>query len=345
MSHQHLAAILPAKGSRLEVTNRPTPSPGPDDLLIEVKAIAVNPIDWYQRDMGFPPIAAYPAVVGSDIAGIVISAGSSVSSATLKPGTRVSAFAPSFFKQGEPDYGALQTRVLVPAANAAPIPAKMSFTEASILPMAVATVWSGWYSIGIARDTAYTAADRKGMLVWGGTSSVGSAAIQIAKLMGFTVYATASEKNHEYLKTLGASKLFDYKSEDVVKDIVQAAKEDGVIISSGFDAAGQFRECVEVLKESKGEGAAKLASAIPLRDDSPTTEGVDAKFVSAPADEKARNEHFHFVFNVWLKEKLENGEFVPSPKLKVIEGGLNGANAALDELKGGVSGVKLVLEV
>lgn len=53
---------------------------------------------------------------------------------------------------------------------------------------------------------------------------------------------------------------------------------------------------------------------------------------------KERTEHFHFVFNVWLKEKLEKGEFVPSPKIQVVEGGLEGANKGLDELKKGVSG-------
>ena len=187
MSSQHLAAILPSKGSRLEVTYRLTPTPGPSDLLIAVKAIAVNPIDHYQRDRGLPPIAAYPAVIGSDIAGTVISAGSNVSSGAPKPGTRVTAFCPAYYVQGAPDYGALQTRALVPAVSAAPIPQGMSFRDASILPLAVLTVWSGWYSIGLARDTAFTPADKQGMLVWGGASSIGSAAIQVAKLMGFTV--------------------------------------------------------------------------------------------------------------------------------------------------------------
>jgi hypothetical protein len=102
---------------------------------------------------------------------------------------------------------------------------------------------------------------------------------------------------------------------------------------------------LEILKQLKGEETAKLASAIPLSEDSPKMEGVEVKFVAAPRDAKERTEHFHFVFGVWLKKKLEAGEFVPSPKVKVIEGGLESANKGLDELKKGVSGVKLVLEV
>lgn len=213
--------------------------------------------------------------------------------------------------------------------------------------MAVVTVWSGWYSIGLPRDTAHKPADKQGMLVWGGASSVGSAAVQIAKSMGFTVYTAASEKHTEYLKGLGASRVFDYRGEGVVEKIVKAAKEDGVTVNWGYDSAGQTKECMEILKELKGEGeTAKLASAVPLKEETtPKLEGVEVKFVSAPADEKERDEHFHFAFGVWLKEKLEKGGFVPSPKAKVIDGGLESANKALDELKGGVSGMKLVLEV
>lgn len=345
-SPQHLAAILPSKAAGLlEINHRPTPTPGPHDLLIQVKSIALNPIDYYQRDMGFPPLDHYPAVIGSDIAGTVISTGSSVPSDAPKPGTRVAAFAPSFFTKGLPDYGAFQTRVLVPAANAVPLPSNISFNEGSLLPMAVVTAWSGCYSIGIPRDTAYTPQDKKGMLIWGGAGSVGSAIIQVAKSMGFLVYATASERHHEYLKSLGASKLFDYKSENVVEDIVKTAKADGVTIQTGYDTAGQVKSCLDILKEFKGNETAKLATAVPPAEDMPTVEGVEVKFVMAPQDEKERTEHFHYCFGVWLKEKLGNGEFVPSPKVQVVEGGLASIDKGLDELKKGVSGVKLVVGV
>ena len=222
---------------------------------------------------------------------------------------------PFFFVQGSPDYGTLQTRALVPAANAVPLRQRMSFNEASLLPMAVTTAWSGWYSIDVPGETAYTATDKKGMLVWGGASSIGSAAVQVAKLIGFTVYSTASEKHHEYLKGLGASKVFDYRDENVVRSIVKAANEDGVTVQTGFDAVGQLKECMEFLKKLKGEAMAKLASAIPLFIDPPAIDGVKVKFVTAPQDQKQRMEFFHFVFGVWLKERLEKGEFVPSSKI------------------------------
>jgi NADPH:quinone reductase-like Zn-dependent oxidoreductase len=341
---QHLAAILNANGGPLEIIHRQTPTPGPYDLLIEVKSVALNPVDYSQRDFGRPPVS-YPAVLGSDVAGTVISAGSAVVSDAPQPGTRVAAFATSFYTGG-PDYGALQARVLVPAGSAVSLPSGMSFNEASLLPMAVVTAWSGLYTIGLARDTAYTAADKKGMLVWGAASSIGSAAVQIAHLMGFRVYGTASEKHHEYLKGLGASRMFDYNRKDVEKSIISAAKEDGVSLHTCFDAiADTLEPCLEVLKESKGSGTAKLAYARPLAPDSPQAEGVEVKFISSPSDEAERTEFFHFVCNVWLKEKLEKGQFVPSPKIEVVPGGLQSANKALDQLKKGVSGTKLVLEL
>lgn len=292
-------------------------------------------------------IAAYPSIVGSDVGGIVISVGSSVPTGLFKPGTRVTAMATAFYSKGAPDFGALQERVIIPASNVCPIPDSMSFNEACILPLAVSTAWAGWYTIGLPEEKIYGPSDKMGYLVWGAASSVGSAALQLAKLMGYTVYATASEKHHEYIKSLGASRVFDYKSPDAVAEIVKAAKEDGLTFNAGYSAiSGTEPPSAEILKQLKGEGViAKLACAARQGDDPWAFEGVEAKFIQAPQGEKDMTEHFRRAYNVWLKEKLEKGEFIPSPKIKIVEGGLESANKALDELKGGVSGVKLVLEV
>ncbi|KAL9616347.1 MAG: hypothetical protein Q9160_008767 [Pyrenula sp. 1 TL-2023] len=343
-SAEHLAALLPNKGSALTVQHRPTPTPGPNELLISVSSIALNPIDWKVRDWGYV-VKSFPTVLGSDIAGTVISVGSSVSSDAPKPGDRVTAFAPFFYTGGAPDYGALQQKVLVPAENVTPIPENLSFNEACILPLAVATTWAGFYCAGISRNTAYTESDKQGILVWGGSSSVGSAVVQAAKLLGFRVYATASEKHSAYIKSLGASRVFDYKSGGVEDRIVKAAREDGVAISIGYDAVGAHKSCMEILKGLNGSAPAKLVSAARLPEDLAPVDGVEVKFVLAPADEKERTEHFRFIFNVWLKEKLADGQIVPSPKVQVLEGGLGAASKGLDQLKAGVSGTKLVLEV
>jgi NADPH:quinone reductase-like Zn-dependent oxidoreductase len=342
-STQHLAAVLHEKGTPLKVEHRPTPTPGANELLIEVKSIALNPIDYAQRDFGFA-VFNYPAVLGSDIAGTVLSVGPEAPPATPKPGSRVLAFAPAFFKSGHPNYGGFQARVIVPVQNVCPIPYDLTFNEAVLIPMSAATAWAGWYSMGIARGTKYSASDKQGFLVWGGSSSIGSGAIQLAKAMGFSVYATASEKHHAYVKQLGASKTFDYRTNGVTDEIVKAAKEDGVTIRYGFDAIGQIQSCLDILKHTS-KGLGKLATSKPFGDISRSAPEVEVIFMKAPEDSKPQSEHFGFIFNQWLKGKLERKEWTPSPKIQIVGGGLESINSALDELKSGVSGVKLVVEV
>ncbi|KAL8834468.1 MAG: hypothetical protein Q9176_007492 [Flavoplaca citrina] len=280
---EHAAAVCESKGSPLTVVKRTTPNPGLSEVLVEVKSIALNPIDYYMRDFGFI-IASYPAIIGSDIGGTIIAAGSSTS---FKPGTRVAAFAQTLFAQGTPDYGAFQAKALIPATNVVPLPDSVGFNRASLLTMSVVTARSGWYSIGLPlQDTIYKPADKKGVLVLGGASSIGSAAIQTAKMVGMTLYTTASPKHHEYLKSLGAKERFDYHDDGAVERIVKAAKEDNITLEFAFDAAGQ---------ELKAGGTPKLATAIPMSDQTPTEYGVEFKFVAAPTEEKPKMEFFEFV--------------------------------------------------
>ncbi|KAI1371863.1 GroES-like protein [Hypoxylon crocopeplum] len=339
----HFAAVATGKDQPLEIQERQTPKPGPDELLLDVKSLALNPLDVKTRQFGFA-IDKYPAVFGSDIGGVVLEAGTNVSS-VFKPGTRVAAFAQSFFVRGAPDYGAFQKRPIVPARNVCPIPDDIAFNEAATLPMAVATTWAGWYTVGLPRDISYSPTDKQGVLVWGASSSVGSMAVQSAKLIGFSVYGIASAKHHEYVKSLGASRTFDYNHPGVEEAIIKAAKEDGLIFQYGYDTVGAVPPCQRILKELKGSGTAHLASAPPLKPDYPNLEDIETKFVAASLDEKEQADQFSSWFNVWLKERLEKREIVPSPRIQVVEGGLHGINKGLDTLKAGVSCTKLVLEI
>jgi len=111
---------------------------------------------------------------------------------------------------------------------------------------------------------------------------------------------------------------------------VKVAKEDGVKAQMGFDAVGHLKPYMEILKVLKWDGVSKLASTVPLLDDLPNVEGVEAEFVTAPKDEKVRTDFFRFIFRVSLKGKLETGYYVPSPRIQVVEGGLELAQKALD---------------
>ena len=102
----HQAAVWHAAGQPLSIEERSTPAgPGPNELLLEVKAVALNPIDYYQRDRGIPPVAQTPSVLGQDLAGVVLAVGSAVptDSPFRKAGARVAALAPGFYMGNDPN--------------------------------------------------------------------------------------------------------------------------------------------------------------------------------------------------------------------------------------------------
>ena len=351
----HKALILPSPGNPLQLTTLPTPTPGPDEVLVKVHSLALNPVDHYQRDIGFN-VTRDNAVLGSDISGTIISTGSAVPSSTfppdLVPGARVTALANSFKKGGDPPYGAFQEIVLVPADSVTVLPPSLTWHEGALLGMGVYTAWSGWYTVGLLRPPfegprPFHVGDNEGMLIWGGSASVGSIALQSAKAMGFRTFVTASEKHHAYLKTLGADHVFDYRDADVVGKIVRAAKSEGVTVNKAFVAgAGAVPQVQEILVELKQEGEKGFVAHAPLVEgDEPRREDIDVSFIQSPKDEEERKSMYRWAFNYWETAALKDGTLKPSPKVRVMEGGLEGLNEALDVLKGGVSGEKLVLDL
>ncbi|KAK7549037.1 hypothetical protein IWX91DRAFT_406410 [Phyllosticta citricarpa] len=202
-SSRHLAAVFTAAGSPLEIQDRPTLTPGPNDLISEVKSIALNPVDHMQRETGFH-VSLNPAVLGSDIAGIVVASGMS-----LNVGARVAAFAAAFWIEGIPDYGGMQQRYCL--RDARRCSSRQHQLQRSRIAPHVCV-----HSVG---TPLFTPADKQGMLVWGGASSIGSAAVQSAKAMGYSVHATASAKHHGYLESLGATRVFDCKAAGVEQQI------------------------------------------------------------------------------------------------------------------------------
>ena len=345
MPEKHQAAVLLSVGHPLSVVDRDTPEPGPDEVLIETKAVAVNPVDYYMRDFGRPPVPFFPAVLGEDVAGVVVKVGSNVSNAP-PPGCRILAFASSYYQNGSPDHGAFQRYTVARSEGVIPLPDTLSFEEGAILPLAVLTALSAYTTLGIPLDTRYTPEEKQAILIWGASSSVGSLAVQSAKIMGYTVYATAGAHNLEYVKTLGANAVFDYRSSDVVSQVVNKAKEDGVTLRTAHVTVNNaLQQTLDVLRNTKGDGPAKVAHAPILPEDAPTLEGTEIKFNYPPTDPDERNKHISNCFNVWLKDGLSSGTVVPSPRIQVVPGGIGGLNDALDTLKAGVSGTKVVVSV
>jgi len=191
----------------LKYEDVPRPQPKENEILVRVIAAGVNPVDTYMRNGKFAPAGpagALPLIPGRDIAGVVEEIGPGVTK----------------FKAGDAVYGNVRNGGYAEFAVAAEKdialkPASLDFVQAAAVPVAARTAWNALV------ETAHVAAGQT-VLIQGGSGGVGSFAIQIAKIRGAKVYATASTANQDLLKELGADVAIDYtkqKFEDVVKDV------------------------------------------------------------------------------------------------------------------------------
>ncbi len=196
-NHSNEAAWINAKGQSLTVSAAPTPQPGPGEILVRSRAIALNPFDGVVQTLGglVTPWLIYPAIMGSDVAGEVVSVGASVSA--FKPGDRVLGLALGVDKLANRAVeGAFQKYVILRQEAATVLPDSMSFERAAVLPLAVATAACGLFlenQLGLRTPSAVRPEPTgKTVLIWGGSTSVGSAAIQLASAAGYEVVTTAS---------------------------------------------------------------------------------------------------------------------------------------------------------
>lgn len=193
---------------KLEETERPVPAV--NEILIKVYASGVNPVDWVVRNGGNDALRSFlklPLTLGWDAAGIVEEVGSGVTG--FHKGDAVYGI-PNF-----PGNGSYAEYCAAKAAQFALKPASLSFIEASGVPLAALTAWTGMFAHG-----KLQAGQR--ILIQGASGGVGGFAVQFAKAKGAYVIAMASTANIEYLKQLGADEVIDYttqKFEDILYDV------------------------------------------------------------------------------------------------------------------------------
>jgi NADPH:quinone reductase-like Zn-dependent oxidoreductase len=193
----------------LQVDEVPRPEPGPGELLVRVHAAAINPVDTGVRAGHAQDLAGarLPYIPGYDLSGVVTEVGEGVT--RFAPGDEV--FAMLHLRRG----GAYAEYAIVKDAEAAAKPASASHAEAASLPLVALTVWQAFF------DTADLQSGQT-VLIHAGAGGVGSAAIQIAKWRGARVIATASERNHDFMRSLGADVVIDYTTqrfEDIARDV------------------------------------------------------------------------------------------------------------------------------
>lgn len=208
----------------LQMTERRIPTYSANEVLVKVSAAGINRPDVSQRKGHYPPPpGASPDIPGLEIAGTVIETGANVT--RWKKGDKICALITG---------GGYAEYCNVPEGQCLPIPGDLSFIEAASLPETFFTVWSNVFD---------RAALKKGesLLVHGGSSGIGVAAIQMAKTLGNTVYVTAgTEEKCRFCENLGAARAINYKIEkfeEVIKQITGGKGVDVILDMIGGDYA------------------------------------------------------------------------------------------------------------
>ncbi|KAF2819338.1 GroES-like protein [Ophiobolus disseminans] len=329
------AWITKPKGNPLEVKEAPMPKAGKGEVVIKNHAIAVNPVDWKVQDYGII-LQKYPNVLGTDVAGEVYEVGEDVTH--LKKGDRVLGHAFSLITN-DPSYGGFQLYTACNALVVSKIPASLDFNSAAVLPLAISTAAACLFkkealALPLPKTGTKPNSSGKSVLIWGGSSSMGAAAIQLAVGAGLKVVTVASKHNTDKVKNLGASAVIDYKSSSAVDDIVAAL--DGTDFAGVCDCIGAAEAWAPVYKKIGG----RYGSVLP-GDQVPG--GIEGAAVFAPS--VAFDDRFigETVWAKWVPESLENGALRALPGPIVIEGGLDAVQKGCDEQKKGVSFAKIVV--
>ncbi len=194
----------PGPAEVLSLTERPIPQPGPGEVLIQIAYAGVNRPDVLQRAGLYAPPPTASDLPGLEASGTIAAVGEGVSD--WAEGDEVCALLPG---GGYADYA------LTSAAHCLPVPRGMGLREAACLPETFFTVWSNVFQRG-----GLKAGER--FLVHGGSSGIGTTAIQLAKVLGARVFATAgSDEKCAACENLGAEKAINYRSADFV-DVMRA---------------------------------------------------------------------------------------------------------------------------
>lgn len=268
----------------------------------------------------------------------------------FKPGDRVIGYADEFVSQNN-DHAAFQQYTVVPELATSKLPDTISLEEGVMLPTATASATVAlFHCLKQALPERTDACDDPrdpGLLIWGGSSVVGAMTIQFARAAGLTVYTTASPAHHEYLKSLGASNVFNYRSTNVVSEILETSQKAGKHIPFVIDAISDistFEPCVEVLERSTKEGSRTLITTLPWPQDKAQPDKVDVQFLPGYILWTEEKDLCTWLFHYFLPRALESRLIVPSPRVQVVEGGLERMQTALDMLQEGVSCTKLIIK-
>lgn len=347
------AAEIPTPKAKSTLVERSLSSLEPKEIGIKITATAINPVDWKIRDYN-AFLSEYPAVLGSDAAGVVAATGSDVKD--FQVGDRV------FFQGiiGKYDSSTFQQYCKMPAELVSKTPKNISDEEASGISLATVAVMTAFYAEeghGMTppwNEGGRTVGEGKSIIIIGGASSVGQYAIQLARLSGYSrIVTNASPNNHEHLKAIGAHAVLDRA--DSTPEAFSAALED-YPLDFVFDAISHpstQKLGVEILQSAKilSNHLATVHVVVPTE---PNPEAVELGQTKEPKIEikmilgLGSSPKLRFLTEPLVKALggedgyIAQGLFTPN-RPRVVPGGLAGLEDALELNKKGVSGEKVVI--
>ncbi|KAF2456502.1 oxidoreductase-like protein [Lineolata rhizophorae] len=338
--HNEASWIQGGKEHALKVGPTELYTPGPNEVLVNNYVVAINPIDWKVQSTGWF-IKQWPMIIGCDSAGEIAAVGKGVT--RLKVGQRVIAHSP-VLATNEAKFGSFQKYSIADEILVAPIPDSITFEEATVLPSALTTSFAGLFgqkNLRLPYPPAGNAPPGSALLIWGGSTSIASVAIQVAVAAGYYVLSTASAHNMDYVKSLGASAVLDHRKDTVVGDVVAALE--GKQLAGVYDAVGtkdSQEYCIEVLQKV---GGGRLATVLDLQ--VPVPEGIQANSLFALSIYLEERDISDAMWRRWTSEALANGSLKCKPDPLVIGTGLDKIQEALDRSKAGVSAAKVVVKL
>lgn len=338
-SNTNKAAWLPTPRSRpLQIGPSPLGHPGPNQILVKAHALAIQPIDGLLQLHAFLPLH-YPAILGVDVAGEVIEIGSAV--ARLEIGDRVMGTAGGMLN-GKSEEGGFQEYVVLGENVASKIPDSMAFEKAVVVPCGLSCAASAFFReapyLSLRLPTVPTrGGDEQTVLIWGGASSVGCNAIQLAVAAGYTVVTTASEKNFDLLKSLGANTAIDYHSLSAIEDVAKALQ--GKKVAGALDCIGGEATSMTAQAMKDVDGVKKVITTKPAKE--AVVDGVEVHFVDGA--DFGESDVAERIYGDFLGKALERGSFVPAPDPVVVGSGLDSVQEAVDLVMKGMSARKAVV--
>jgi NADPH2:quinone reductase len=208
---KHVAMTAPGGPEVLHVATGPTPKPGRGEVLVKVAAAGVNRPEVLQRQGGYPPPPGVTPILGLEIAGEVVALGEGVRK--LKLGDKICALVSG---------GGYAEYCPAPEPQCLPIPQPLSLVEAASVPETFFTVWTNVFERGALKEG-------ETFVVHGGTSGIGTVAIQLAHAFGARVLATAgNDEKCAFCRKIGADEAINYRSQDFVAEVKRITDGKGV---------------------------------------------------------------------------------------------------------------------